>query len=181
MRLVYVCVVSFVPQSSGCLQQVSASDLDRDPSDLAMEYSDAQFQSSIAPPYERIKSFGQRWVSFWSKFVAASSVNGTLYDDHLFDAVLSPWLKAVASSKVRAWRRMATMATFAIISELNEVSLRNMQRSDVIEQQLSDKKIGKAAAGLHKEQTALSEQLDAIHRIADGLFNESEAHKQTRT
>jgi len=170
-------LINFLLQSSGCLRTVSSSDLERDPIDLVSEYSDAQYQSSIAPPYERIKTFGARWVGFWDKLVQAAAGNGALYDERLFESVLSPWLKAVSSSRVRAWRRMATMAAFAVTSALNALSSRLSQRSDVIEQQLSDKKIGKAAAALTKEQNNISQQLDVIFNIADALFNDVFVHR----
>ncbi len=130
-------------------------------------------QSSIAPPSARIKTFPRRWVDFWKQFVRVAESNNALYDDHLFENVVVAWLQHISAAKLRVWREMGTMASFALVSALNDCSVALIERSDVIEQQLADKKIGKSAAALTKEQTTISDHLDVITRINEALFTGS--------
>ena len=100
-------------------------------------------QSSVAPPSERLKSFAARWVTFWSKFAHTAEATGALYDEALLESVVLPWLTAISGAKLRVWRRMATLAAFALVDAGNEISVRLRARIETIETQMADPKLKK--------------------------------------
>ena len=140
------CVVCVFVQSCGCARNLTAAESENDPNDLVQELSDPAMQSSVAPPSDRLKNFQLRWVEFWSKLVSVSDAAGSLYDESFMESLVVPWLQSIAGGKVRVWRRMATLAAFACMDALTDISKRLRARVEVLEKQMQDKKIAKVRA-----------------------------------
>jgi hypothetical protein len=118
----------------------------------------------------RVKQFNERWVQFWQKFAQLAESEGVLYDETLFETIVVPWLQHISSSPLRIWRQMGTMAAFALTSTLNELTATLLQREQVINSQLEDKKIGKGAGALKKEVETIGAHLAIIQDNVDSLF-----------
>ena len=101
----------------------------------------------MAPPFDRVRGFPNRWVLFWNKLVivAASEPFLALYDDTLMDRVVE-WLDSVSRSPVRSWRKTATVAAFAVMDSLIEVTHTLNKRIQVVEAQMADKRLAKTVS-----------------------------------
>lgn len=124
-------------------------------------------QSSVAPPSDRIKSFGGRWVSFWAKLVHTAEATGALYDETLLESVVLPWIVAISAAKLRVWRRMGSLAAFSMIDSLTEISARLQDRLATLDTQIADPKLTR---GVRQE----------AHRTRETARDNKQAQRLTR-
>jgi len=176
-------LITLVLQSSGCLMNFQESDLSEEninltetidgfvkhfPNDIGDEYP-------IVSKHKDLKNYSKNYLEFWTHFIKGIQ-DSLLYDDTLIE-ILSSWLSALTSSRVRAFRHTSTLTVFHVMDCLMNVLIEQKEKIEKNEQQLKtskkkkekeqEKQLKKASDELNEKIVFIENQLKEFF---DGVF-----------